>query len=64
MVPQKWTDAQTGRHTDRHMDKSTYIVVQQSTTVSLTGLPVLKTLYKPMSMHKSIDCQNCEFCVL
>ena len=41
-----------------------YIVVQQNTTVSLTGLPVLRTLYKPMSMNKSTNSQNCEFCVL
>ena len=41
-----------------------YIVVQQFTTVSLTVLPVLRTLYKPMSMHKSTNSQNCEFCVL
>ena len=41
-----------------------YIVVQQSTTVSLTGWPVLRTLYKPMSMNKSNNSQNCEFCVL
>ena len=38
-----------------------YIVVQQNTTVSLTGLPVLRTLYKPMSMNKSTNSQNCEF---
>ena len=44
--------------------KVCYIVVQQSTTVSLTGLPVLRTLYKPMSMHKSTNSRNCEFCVL
>ena len=43
---------------------SCYIVVQQNTTVSLTGLPVLRTLYKPMSMNKSTNSQNCEFCVL
>ena len=41
-----------------------YIVVQQTTTVSLTGFPVLRTLYKPMYMHKRIKSQNCEFCVL
>ena len=41
-----------------------YILVQQSTTVSLTGLPVLRTVYKPMSMHKSSNSQNCEFCVV
>ena len=33
-------------------DYTDYIVVQQTTTVSLTGLPVLRTLYKPISMHK------------
>ena len=42
----------------------TYILAQQSTTVSLAGLPVLRTLYKPMSMHKRTNSQNCEFCVL
>ena len=40
-----------------------YILVQQSITVSLAGLPVLRTLYKPLSMHKSTNSQNCEFCV-
>ena len=45
-------------------ERSPYIVVQQTTTVSLIGLPVLRTLYKPMVMHKSTNDQNCEFCVL
>ena len=36
----------------------------QTTTVSLTGLPVLRTLYKSMSMHKSTNNRNREFCVL
>ena len=36
-----------------------YIVVQQTTTVSLTGFPVLRTLYKPMYMHKRTKSQNC-----
>ena len=40
------------------------IMVQLTAHVSLTGLPVLRTLYKPMSMHKSTNSQNCEFCVL
>ena len=31
----------------------TYITVQLTAHGSLTGLPVLRTLYKPMSMHKS-----------
>ena len=44
--------------------ESPYIVVQQTTTVSLTGFPVLRTLYKPMYMHKRTKSQNCEFCVL
>ena len=35
-----------------------YIVVQQFTTVSLTWLPVLKTLYKPMPMHESNNSQK------
>ena len=43
--------------------RTQYIVVQQFTTVSLTGLPVLRTLYEPMSMHKRTNSQNCEFCV-
>ena len=30
-----------------------YILVQQSGHVSLSGLPVLRTLYKPIPMHKS-----------
>ena len=41
-----------------------YIVVRQTTTVSLTGFPVSRTLYKPMYMHKRTKSQNCEFCVL
>ena len=41
-----------------------FFLVQQSTTVSLAGLPVLRTLYKPMSMHNSANSRNCEFCVL
>ena len=41
-----------------------YIVVQLTAHVSLTGLPVLRTLYKPMSMNKSTNSQNCEFSVL
>ena len=44
--------------------KRAYSVVQQTTTVSLTGFPVLRTLYKPMYMHKRTKSQNCEFCVL
>ena len=44
-------------------DISTFLCVQ-STTVSFAGLPVLRTLYEPMSMHKSPNSQNCEFCVL
>ena len=40
-----------------------YIVVQQTTTVSLTGFQVLRTLYKPIYMHKRTKSQNCEFCV-
>ena len=41
-----------------------YIVVQQTTTVSLTGFPVLRTLYEPMYMHKRTKSQNCKFCIL
>ena len=41
-----------------------YILVQQSTTVSLTGLPVLRTLYKPMSINKSTNGKICELFVL
>ena len=41
-----------------------YILVQKSTTVSWAGLPVLRTLYKPISMHKSTNSRNCESCVL
>ena len=41
-----------------------YILVWQSTTVSFVGLPVLITLYKPMSMQKSTNSKNCEFYVL
>ena len=36
-----------------------YITVQLTAHVSLTWLPVLGTLYKPMSMHKSTNTQNC-----
>ena len=39
-------------------------MVQQSITVSLTGLAVLRTLYKAMPMHKSTNRQNCEFSVI
>ena len=38
--------------------------VQQSVHVSLSGLPVLRNLNKPMPMHKSTNSQNCEFEVL
>ena len=41
-----------------------YMLVQQSTTVSCAGLPVLRTRYKPMSMHKRSYSQNDKFCVL
>ena len=34
------------------------ILVQQSTTVSFAGLPLLRTLHKPMYMHKSINSRN------
>ena len=44
--------------------KIRYILVQQSTNVSFVGLPVLRTLSKPMSMHKSPNSQNCVFYVL
>ena len=40
-----------------------YILVQQSAHVSLSGLPVLRTLYKSMHMHKSSNSRNWEFCV-
>ena len=41
-----------------------YILVQQSTTVFFAGLQVLRTFYKPMSMHKRTNSQNWAFCVL
>ena len=49
---------------DADANETQYNFVQQSTTVSCAGLPVLRTIYKPMSMHKSTNCRNCEFCVL
>ena len=39
----------------KHYQKNQYIVFQQNTNVSLTELPVLRTLYKPMSMNKSTN---------
>ena len=41
-----------------------YILVQLTAHVSLSGLPVLRTLYKLTPMHKRTNSQNCEFCVL
>ena len=38
-----------------------YIVVQQTTTVSLTGLTVLRTLYKPMYMIKLLTVEIVNF---
>ena len=43
---------------------SSYMFVQQSITVSFAGLPVLRTLYKPMYKHKSPNSRICELCVL
>ena len=39
------------------------ILVQQSADVSLSGLPVLRTLYNPMPMHETTNDQKCKFCV-
>ena len=48
---------------DTYLDKLVDFV-QQSTTVSFARMPVLGTLYKPISMHKRTKNPNCEFCVL
>ena len=37
------------------------ILVQHSGHVYLSGLPVLRTLFQPMPMHKSTSSQNCDF---
>ena len=39
-------------------------MVQLTAHVSLSGLPVLTTLYKLTPMHKRTNSQKCEFSVL
>ena len=41
--------------------KYSYFMVQLNAHVSLTGLPVLKTLYKLILMPKKTKSPNCEF---
>ena len=45
------------------MSQTFYIMVELTAHVSLSGLPVLTTLYKLILMHKKTKSQNCEFCV-
>ena len=44
-------------------DERLHILVQLTAHVSLSGLPVLTSLYKLTPMHKMANRQNCEFCV-
>ena len=46
------------------MFMDTYIMVQLTVHVSVSGLPVSTILYKLILMHKRNKSQNCEFCVL
>ena len=38
-------------------------MIQLTAYVSLSGLPVLTTLYKQTPLHKRTNSQNCECCV-